>query len=121
MEILEAGIGRGSEGRRHTGGELGSRVLRLDPVQKFGVRAVAFHRWYQCGSLSMRMRKEDVSDARYQVQPLSLRDDRNDIRSGTGPDSVREFLWERIQEYTPKVKRFPEPIHERIFTQEGLL
>jgi len=70
VKILEAGIGRGSEGRRHTGGELGSRVLRLDPVQKFGVQAVAFHRWYQCGSLSIRMRKEDVSDARCQVQPL---------------------------------------------------
>ena len=120
MKILEARIGRGSEGRRHPGGELGSRVLGLDPVQHFGVWAVAFHRWYQCGFLSIRMRKEDVSNARSQVQLLSRGDDRNDIRSGTGPDSVREFLWERIQEYTPKVDGFPELIHERIFVQGEL-
>ena len=64
MEIFESRLRRGGEGRGHAGHELRSRVFRLDPVQNFGVRAVTFHRGYQCGLLSVRMRKEDVSNAR---------------------------------------------------------
>ena len=64
MKILEARIGRGGEGKRYVGHELGSCVFRMDPVHNFGVWAVAFHGWYQCSFLPIRMRKEDVSNAR---------------------------------------------------------
>lgn len=96
MKILEVGIGRGSERGRYAGHELGSRVFRLDPFQNFGVWAMALYRGHQCGSLSIRMGKEYMTDAECYVQLLSRREDHNDIRSGAGPDSVREFLWEGI-------------------------
>ena len=120
MEILEPRFGRGGEGRRYTGYELGSRVFRLDPVQDFGVWAMTFHGGHQCGSSSLGMREEDVPDAEYQLQSRTQRGGRNDIRSGAGPGSIRGFLGEMIQEYASKVDGFPEPIREWMFAQDEL-
>ena len=64
VKVLELGFRRGGEGRRYTGYKLGSRVLRVDPAQNFGVRTMTFHRGRQCGFPSVRMRKEDVPNAR---------------------------------------------------------
>ena len=65
MKILEVRIGRCDKGRRYARHELRSRVSRLDPVQNLGILTVAFHRGHQYGFLSIRMRKEDVSNAKF--------------------------------------------------------
>jgi len=81
---------------------------------------VAFYRRHQCGFRSIRMRKEDMSDAICHIQLLSRREDHIDIRSSASPNSVREFLWEGTQKCTPKVDGFPKATHERIFAHEEL-
>ena len=63
MKVLEVTIERGSERRRYARRKLGSRVFRLDPVQNFGVRPVAFHWRHQRGFPPIEMRKDNVSDA----------------------------------------------------------
>ena len=120
MEILEPGIGRGGEGRRQTGHEFRSRMFRLDPIQNFGVWAVAFYRGYQCSFLSSRMRKKDVPCTICSVQLLSLRGQCDDIRSNAGSNSVGGFLWKRIQKCTPKVDGFPKVTRERMVAQREL-
>ena len=120
MKILEAGIGRSREGGRYIGHEFGSGVFRLDPFQNFGVWALPLYRGHQCGFRSIRMRKEDVSDAKCYVQLLSRREDHKDIRSSASPNSVREFLWEGTQKCAPKVDGFPKATHERIFAHGEL-
>lgn len=76
---------------------------------------MALHGGYQRGFPTVRMREEDVPNTKYWIQLLAQRDDHDDIRSGTGPGSVREFLGERIQERTPKVNGLPKPMYEQTF------
>ena len=63
MEVLKRGFRRGDNGR-YAGHELKSRVPGLEPVQNFGVWAMTLDWGYQCRSLPVRVRKEDVPNAK---------------------------------------------------------